>query len=154
MSVKVNAKVHYSGPSPHETSAVKAKQMCSMGQRLPQKGKNSLWFKGIKFSLLWSEKQCNGRTQINVGWIKTSSVSSNSICLCCFTAWDMWSGVAFCIRWQLAFLKIIWSIPRWHFKLQTAVPFKIAVLQSEVIAYWILNLWANPELWVHFLLLR
>lgn len=41
MSVKVNAKVHYSGPS-HETSAVKAKQMCSMGQRLPQKGKNSL----------------------------------------------------------------------------------------------------------------
>lgn len=66
----------------------------------------------------------------------------------------MWSGVAFCIGWQLAFLKRSWSISRWHFKLQTTVPFKIAILQSEVITCWILSLWANPESWVHFLLLR
>lgn len=82
---------------------VKAEQMCCMGQRLPQMGKNRLWFKGIKLSLLWSQRQCSGRTQLNVGWIKTSTISSNSIWLCCFTAWDMWSGVAFCMRWQLVF---------------------------------------------------
>lgn len=146
--------MHHSGPSGHEISPVKSKQMCLMLQRLPQKGKNSLWFKGIKLCLLQSKKQCNGRTQINVGWIKTSGVSSNNIWLCCFSAWDMWSGVAFCVRWQLAFLKIIWSIPRWHLKLQTAVPFNIAVLQSEVIICWILNLWANPESWAYFLLSR
>lgn len=66
-------------------------------------------------------------TQISVGWIKTSRVSSDSIWLRCFTAWDLWSAVAFCVRWQLVFLKRIWSIPRWHLKLQAAVPFKITV---------------------------
>lgn len=46
-------------------------------------------------------------------------------------------GVAFCIRWQLLFLRRIWNFPRWHLELHTAVPFEIANLQSEIIVCWI-----------------